>query len=134
MLVWKEEYSVGVKLIDGQHKRFVDLLNDFKIAVNLEIPNVDSMQKVFCDLVDYVKVHFTTEEEIQRIYEYPMQKKHFRFHSDFVEKIYDFEKEIPKIHIEDIREMSDFLNNWLIDHIMKEDKVLAKFLNEQGLQ
>lgn len=74
-----------------------------------------------------------TEEEIQRIYEYPQMKPHYRLHSDFVEKIQEFKKEIEIIGVDDMKVMSEYLQNWLINHILSEDKQLCAHLNAQGL-
>ena len=31
---WKEEYTVNIKVIDDQHKKFLEIINELKIIIN----------------------------------------------------------------------------------------------------
>ena len=51
-LEWTEELSVGVKVIDVQHKHFIDLINrTFEVYQSLELRN--SLPQILDELITY---------------------------------------------------------------------------------
>ncbi len=119
---WKDEYNVGVKKIDFQHKGFLELLNGFAKAVYEEKPEVDDIEKLLDGLISYTQNHFSTEEAILKEYDAENQKAHYRLHTEFIEKVHNFKNDFRSIDLFEIREMSEFLREWLVDHICIEDK------------
>lgn len=129
MLVWKEEYGVGLELIDDQHKhlfeignRAYDILKD-----KLCIDKYDKMAEVLEDLREYTKYHFKTEEEymLETGYEgYFAQKV---AHKNFVDKLDSYDlNSIEELTNKEIEEILSFIFEWVLGHILKEDK---KILN-----
>jgi len=131
---WKDEYSVGISYIDEQHKSFVNMINKLIEACN---QGEDEASKVFKttikDLVEYVKFHFKTEEDL--LIKYGFSKDgydiHKREHEQFVFKILeavsDFEngkKFVPN-------QTTRYLKNWLSQHVAICDKGYSDFLKEK---
>lgn len=65
MLYWKEEYSIGIDLIDAQHKHLFDIGNEaYKLLKSdLCLDKYDKIIEIIEDLRQYTKFHFKTEEE-----------------------------------------------------------------------
>jgi hemerythrin-like metal-binding protein len=64
LIVWSDRLSCGVKLIDDQHKGLVNLVNEmFKHATGNEKQEHQYFNVVIQEAVNYVKVHFATEEK-----------------------------------------------------------------------
>jgi hemerythrin len=59
-LVCEDTYTVGVKLIDDQHKKMFDTINQL-IEVLGGVPTKSQIDEIVNNLVEYKKFHFTTE-------------------------------------------------------------------------
>jgi len=96
LVTWSNTYSVGIKMIDEQHQGLMNLVNDMYNHV-LGNPEAERayFQKVIHSAVDYVKVHFATEEKIMRATRFEGYREHKREHDSFIltviENIREFE-------------------------------------------
>jgi len=116
---WKEEFSVGNDLLDDHHRKLFDLLMDvFKVMIN----NKESheLDVVIEALKSYTIYHFQEEERLMVESEYPDYIKHKLAHDSFIRNIGDLSKRQMKY--DDIKELFHYLSNWLVEHIMIEDK------------
>ena len=80
---WNDKFSVGIELIDKQHKEFFSIANtaiDFSNQAELEKKEVKS---IFERLQYYTFYHFSTEEELFYKYNYPRTKEHIAEHKYF---------------------------------------------------
>lgn len=53
---WLAEYNIGLELIDTQHQKLVEILNNLN-EVKKE-KNIESLIRVFHDLICYSRIHF----------------------------------------------------------------------------
>ena len=60
MIVWSNQFSVGVQEVDKQHQVLVGILNRLGTALNGQVSGVDNRQ-VIDELVQYTVYHFGTE-------------------------------------------------------------------------
>ena len=81
---WSDEYSVGVKQIDDQHKNLVDLINRLFDAMSLG-KGKEVLGGVFDELKKYTIIHFQTEERLMVVYGYPDYEAHKKSHEDLVQ-------------------------------------------------
>ncbi|MDR3585207.1 MAG: hemerythrin family protein [Desulfosporosinus sp.] len=127
MLVWKPEYSIGVQLIDEQHKYLFEIIDSvFELSkCDFRVGKYDRIALIIQDLCQYAKFHFVTEEEYMIRINYKGYSSHKADHNDFTEYInkINLEKveEDPQKYITDIL---SFLLNWLLDHILMKDKLI----------
>lgn len=56
-LEWKDEYNLGVKIIDAQHRRFLDMINNLSESIYSDNLDLDKVYQTATDLEDYTKVH-----------------------------------------------------------------------------
>ncbi len=131
-ITWDNSYSVGVALIDNQHKRLINIINELHDAMGAG-KGKDVLGKVLHELIQYVNTHFKTEEEHMVKYHYPDYETHRYEHeklTDEVKRFYDdFNSGKTVLNIQ----IMNFLRNWLMDHIVVKDKKFGKFLNEKGV-
>jgi hemerythrin len=123
LVTWSPTYSVGIKLIDDQHKGLLNLVNDlFNHVIGDEEAERAYFQKVIQQAVQYVKVHFATEEKIMIHTNFPGYAEHKKAHDAFVltvvENIRDFEagKKFT------LSGFTKFLKEWVLTHIAIMDK------------
>lgn len=128
---WRDALCVGDPSIDSDHKHLIDLINQFEQSITGQI-NHKSIAKVLIGLVQYTTEHFAREEEIQLKIRYPYVESHRRQHRDVLKKLGALLQEYTESHgeIRDklIRDMTSFLKEWLVNHIIESDLRMRPFV------
>ncbi|SEA62202.1 methyl-accepting chemotaxis protein [Desulfuromusa kysingii] len=121
MFQWKDEYNTGVALMDKQHRRLVDLINQLFQCMR---DGGDRMvlAEVVDELVDYTVTHFRAEEDVMRKYNYPDFEAHQQIHKSFVEKVGVYANKLKSGERLPPADIYNFLKDWLINHIEKQDR------------
>ncbi|MDT3700179.1 MAG: bacteriohemerythrin [Thermincola sp.] len=128
-----EKYSVGVKEIDLQHQKLVELINSLHDAMK-EGKGKDVLARVIQELVKYAASHFATEEKYMTKFNYPGYSAHKAEHEKFVKQVVDFQKDFDSGKAVMTLEVMSFLKDWLVKHILGTDKKYTSFFNEHGLK
>lgn len=132
-LEWGAKYSVQVKEIDEQHKKLFALINCLNDAIN-EHNVKEKVEQILKELLDYSVYHFETEEKYFDKYKYVKSVEHKAEHNSFKEKMLEFGKKFHKDEIAVSFELIDYLEDWLIDHMMHQDQQYVHCFKEHGLQ
>jgi len=133
---WTEEYSVNIKEIDDQHKRFFEITNSIIDLIGKENLTKEETIKSLQDLGDYAFYHFSTEEKYFDKFGYSDAPIHINAHNNYREAVSDFFEKINEASADFKQmagEMASYSGNWLLTHIMVVDKRFTKFFNEHGL-
>ena len=118
-LTWTVDMNTGVDVIDKQHKKIVDYINQLGEASSGS-GNRELVAGVIGNLVDYTVSHFAFEEALQKEAGYPFLKAHRKLHELFVRRVGEYQERFH--HGEDItRELHRLMFNWLYGHIKNED-------------
>jgi len=128
MFEMKEEYKLGVPLIDEEHQKLFDigerayqLLKDKYV-----IDKYDRIIGVIEELKEYTIVHFKDEEDYMESINYKRLFSQKVEHAEFVKKIEDVDLcHIDKNHDESIMAILHYLNDWLIHHILEKDMLIT---------
>ena len=124
---WNSSFDTGIEVIDEQHHRLVELLNDLA-SQYVHGVDLDGARHVVDGLVDYAAYHFETEEAIwaEALADDPWFQSHCRGHAGFVEKVRQFQRGLDEQNLESVlHDMLSFLTGWLAHHILYEDKRLS---------
>lgn len=132
-LVWKDEYSVGVKVLDDDHKKLIDLLNQFKTAYDYQTSEAFEKQSLDA-LVNYTKFHFNREEDLLEKANYADLAEHKAQHQQMIAQVEVFVAKYHEHGHDALKEVSDFLSVWLINHINGTDKQYTTHLNSHGVK
>jgi hemerythrin len=130
---WKDTYSVSVFKFDTQHKKLFSLINDLSDAMG-QGKGKEIVGKIIGELLKYTKTHFADEEtEMQKTNyaEYSRQKQE---HEVFTSKVVSLESEFNAGRRSMTIELLNFLNKWLQQHILIEDKKYGSHLNSNGIK
>ena len=131
---WDDRLSVGVDLIDEQHKMLLKRLSDFSEAVDSRQGSSEIVRTLEF-LVDYTDFHFSTEERHMGAINYPGLDHHVAKHEEFKTTLKnlgaDFEEEGATTSLAD--SINTLLINWLIKHIKAVDQEFGAFLREKGI-
>lgn len=132
MLKWKEEYSIGIELIDAQHKHIFEIGNDAYVLLKDEfsLDKYSKIVQVIEDLRQYTKYHFKCEEEYMLKIKYPDYLTQKTEHDDFIKKVDSFN--LDKINQDQDKYIGDlisFILGWTLDHILQKDKLIKISIN-----
>jgi len=126
---WTPDLTVGVEMIDEQHKELIRRMNAFFDAMK----NGDKQQKVL-EILDflevYVESHFRDEEMLQLSSGYPHFKEHKKLHTDFIADVKQIRSDIAQAGFTAATAslVGSTLVSWLTLHIKKTDKGLGAFI------
>ena len=131
---WDSSLSVGVDLIDEQHKKWFEHLNDVALAVASH-QGPTHVAKNLGFLIEYTDYHFGTEEKFMQEHEYPGYDDHKSEHEDLKRTlaglVSDYEEDGPTHPLAE--SIDTFLGNWLRKHIKEIDVKLAMFLKDKDI-
>lgn len=130
---WKEDYGVGIKKIDEQHKQLVGFLNDLYESMKAG-KGKDALNTVMSGLLEYTKEHFVTEESLMKLYDYPDYESHREKHRKMAEHVLMLKGKVDSGELTRPLQITDFLKDWLSKHIMTTDKLYGPFLNQKGVR
>ena len=88
-IYWKDEYSVGIKLFDDQHKNMFGFINDLNDAI-AGVEEHAVLRRILKDLIDYTKTHFRDEEQNLKKYDYPGYSEHKAEHRRLSDEVMEF--------------------------------------------
>lgn len=134
MIQWKDSYRIGVNLIDEQHKKLFDLAEEAEDMLKLpnHLDKFDEIVEIVNELREYVKYHFEEEEKILFNIQYHKFFKHKVAHNDFISYIYELDlDEIDKHQNEEILKLLRTLNDWLVEHVLVEDREWAAIYKQK---
>jgi hemerythrin len=132
---WDDSLSVGVDLIDEQHKALIKRIHDVHEAVSTSMAGA-SIAKTLDFLIDYTEFHFGTEERHMAAHEYPGMDAHLKAHREFKTTLgnlgEDFREEGATASLAEA--IDTLLFKWLLKHIQVVDQELGRFVNEKGIE
>jgi len=131
---WDGSLSVGVKVIDEQHKELIQKLKDLSDAFKIGREE-DKILKTLDFMIDYTDFHFSAEEKLMAENDYPgleqQKSQHAEFKSILNHIVEDFEEEGPTKAL--ATSINVFLANWLVGHIKGSDQKIGQYFDEKGL-
>ncbi len=133
MIEWNDKYSVGISIIDEQHKKLFGIVNK-TIYAKEHNDNTDVLKEVLEEMTDYALEHFKTEEAYMREFNYPEYEYHNEKHYDFITKTTGYFNRVVngEYHISD--ELLVYLKQWLVNHIQICDRQYIDCFKKNGLK
>ncbi len=133
MIEWDDKYSVGVSIIDKQHKKLIDIINK-AITAKQHNNNPEELSEILYDITIYAFEHFNTEEAYMKKFEYPEYQFHKKGHSDFYIKTLAYSNRGIKGDCQITDDILEYLQQWLVGHIQVTDKEYIKCFRKNGLK
>lgn len=129
MITWKEDFRLGIDEIDKQHKKLFDIANEAYDLLKNEfaIDKYDHIVDIIKELKNYTIYHFDYEENYMKSIGFKKLLSHKVLHDDFKEKINNIDLDkIDQNQDEYIKDILNFLVDWIERHILKDDKLYAE--------
>ncbi|MCB1784816.1 MAG: bacteriohemerythrin [Chromatiaceae bacterium] len=121
---WDPSLSVGVDVIDGQHRRIVDYINELDLARKDD--DRARIGEILSNLVDYTRTHFAFEEDLMARSGYPLSESHKQVHRSYVAHIDKFVEQ-HRAGKDVTRRLMSELQIWLTNHIRNADTDYAPY-------
>jgi len=128
MLNWNYSYEIGNEQIDSEHRIFLKLIVEFKEAVN-QGKSEEKLIRLINVIAKYAEFHFASEEAIMADYQYPAMTQHAYLHTILLGEIKDTSEKFQQ-NILEPKEMSEFLLNWFVLHVSKQDTKIIKYIGK----
>jgi len=133
MIEWEDEYSIGISLIDKEHKELIRIMNAAMVAKQ-HGDNIDEISGLLKELTTYALKHFSTEESYMIEFNYPEFQYHKEEHHDFSKKAIAYCNRVIEGDYHISNEIFEYLKEWLVNHIQITDKKYVECFRENGVE
>jgi len=127
LFAWRPEYTVNVASLDCHHQKLFSILNSVYENV-MNSPEIGCVLPRIDELSEYTNYHFSAEEEYLKKQGYSGINEHIAMHREFTHTIESLRSSYNKNDLEVSRDLIIVLGDWLLRHVIKEDRKYA----EQG--
>ncbi len=136
-LVWKDEYNIGVDVIDKEHQRLFKIINKLFAFSNEEKKSQWACQEGIKYFKDHTVKHFAEEEKYMASINYEGLSTHRFLHRGFRKNTLpalEAELEQSKYSAGSVNHFLGVCAGWLIGHTLTEDRAIvgegaSKWLN-----
>lgn len=132
MYEMKPEYYTGIDMIDQEHARLFELVQETSDLLNDELlmDKTDAIMNLITELIDYTRTHFSHEEAYMDSIHYANIEQHKLQHRKFEDSLLEIDIDAIENDFdnqnETVENLLDFLLNWLTNHILKVDMLYTK--------
>jgi hemerythrin len=140
LLVWRDEWGMGIPALDADHRRLVTLVNallasrprtgqDLGGAGDDRDPDTGDSELLarFEALLDHLRHHFEREEAIMLSIDYDDFQTHKCEHSLQLAELTELRRQLEREHGDAFsHESLQWVKRWCFDHFVAEDRRLAR--------
>ena len=132
---WSKDLAIGNAEIDDDHRELIAIVNEFADAAKNSGGEVGGprIRHVLHCLQIYSQDHFAREEYVQAVAKYEGLEENKREHEVLTRALADFIARFDAGTLGDTRgstdQMSEFLSNWLMGHVLKIDLKMRGKIN-----
>jgi hemerythrin-like metal-binding protein len=130
---WTDNLSVGINVIDEQHKVLFQIINDLHDSMKSGQSKM-IIKEVLARLIDYTNFHFSLEETLMDQFGYMESPAHKKMHKDLLADIVAFQLKFERSQRAMGVQVLTFLKVWLNDHILKTDMKFGNYLRQNGMK
>ena len=126
-IVWTPENELGIPIIDEQHRGLVSSINSFHYLIQ-EGAGIEAVRPTIMMLVQYIDIHFRTEEPLLERANYPDYENHIKLHRNLTRTT---EQIVRKTLAEGTPYIAlEFLKEWWMNHINNVDRQYAPYVKK----
>ncbi len=128
---WSTQYELGIPEIDEQHKKWLELLNQFYDGLSSD--NVELLlPQMIAEASDYGKFHFGEEEKFMERIGYPKLDEQKALHRDIAAKISTFREKVERGQPLMSLSVTNEFKAWFREHILIEDKKISEYYHSRA--
>lgn len=125
---WTQNLSVGVELIDDQHKKLFEMAEQL-FEAGRQHKASDFIAELLGFLDEYTKKHFGDEEGYMLKIGYPGYASQKKAHDEFIHQLRILQKDYESSggNVVLIINANQIILDWLLKHISIEDKQIGEY-------
>jgi hemerythrin len=129
---WRDEYSINVSEMDNDHKRLFEISNRLYEAINSG-ENRSELENILNLIINHTGQHFDKEENLMEKYNFPERNIQHKQHELFRETVLQYKTKFKSNEIEIDMDFINLHKDWVINHILTEDRKYGIHLNREGV-
>jgi len=132
LFAWNDTFSIHIAQFDAHHKRLIEIANT--ISQHLQMgSDHETLANALEALVDYTRYHFAAEEKLMGIYRFPDTDAHSKRHIELTQEVIEYRDRVLGGDVPDRASFMNFMEHWLVSHLLDEDRKYGVFLNDKGV-
>ncbi len=128
-IVWGQILSVDVDEIDEDHRKLLDIFNILNHSLE-DRESPDYLAAVLKELINCTIWHFSHEERLMLKYGYAEIEEHKAMHQELIKGARELQHKIRQADKSISEEDVVFLERWLTEHILTDDRRLGEYLSQ----
>jgi hemerythrin-like metal-binding protein len=124
LMRWTEAMSVGIPELDADHRILIKVINELTLNAG-SADREKVLRQCLYGLLRYAEFHFGREEKVMEACGFPAVEHHKDEHLAFTQHVQELAGRIDSGEAQALEvvndELTDYLKNWLIHHILIED-------------
>jgi hemerythrin-like metal-binding protein len=117
---WREDFEIGIKEVDFEHKQLIDLINTFLDHLAAQSPGSDDMLGEICVRI---AAHFALEQKDMQAIHWPELPEHKEDHEALLDELLDI---MQNDEVMPASELSAWLNGWFSTYFQTFDARLHR--------
>ena len=133
LIKWDASFSVGVAVLDADHRDLADLINQLNGACRQRL-GFEAISALLGRLQSHVVEHFAREEALMERLDYPGFADHWNHHvetNSALRRIFDLGTSVEDATVQ--HDMLLFLKAWFTSHVLGADQKLRGFFIAKGV-
>lgn len=129
---WREEYNTHIGEMDEHHQELFQTANKLYEEINTG-RNKLVLEDTLNFLIRYTEEHFTKEEKLMEDFDFPEYDVHTKHHERLIREVQELKAKYTAGEIQMDMSIVNFLKDWIINHILTEDRKYGPYLNGKGV-
>ncbi len=133
-VVWDNKFNIGVEIVDKAHAKLFRIMKKLMDVSETTKDYQHTYKEMLKYLETYSMTHFLEEEAYMRSIRYNGYTRHKRIHDNFRDKTVVSLKrdlEMSGYSVMAVQRFVGIMNNWLVEHIMREDQAIVGRMTNQ---
>lgn len=129
LFTWDQKYLVNIEELDEHHKTIFNVFNRlYDDCLDRDKPHC--IDPLIEEMISYTNCHFSAEEQHMKNIGYNDINRHIVEHKAFTQRILRLKHATDKDEHETIKELIALLGDWVLHHIIVEDKKYAVYFKK----
>jgi hemerythrin len=129
---WREEYNTNIKAMDEHHRTLFETANKLYEEIHSG-RNQAVLGDTLNFLIGYTEEHFSQEEKLMEDYDFPEYEVHIKHHVRLIQQVQELKSKYAAGETRVDMSIVNFLKDWIINHILTEDRKYGPYLNDKGI-
>ncbi|MCL2044558.1 MAG: hemerythrin domain-containing protein [Treponema sp.] len=132
--IWQQEYSVGIIILDRQHKEIIALIRDLSQLCTIDDRvSYDTFKLMVSSTMEYLRHHFWEEEKHMREKNYPGFAKHKAIHETMLTELKEMIDTLGKKETVNIKSVTAYLKESYMEHLQICDKEMGEYFTASSI-